>query len=73
MESEFAKSQTAPPEDVLVHIANMLKSIVEKSTFKHFRKPIDEVKDEAPGYYAVIKRPMDLKMMAVRYLSYALV
>lgn len=67
MESESTKSQLTTTPNLLVEIAGILQSIVEKKTFKEFRKPVDEVKDEAPGYYALIKKPMDLKMMAVRY------
>jgi len=47
----------------------MVTAIVKNSCSNWFRVAVDEERDGAPGYYSIIKHPMDLTSLRAKYLD----
>lgn len=52
-------------DNLVLNMKDLIENIKSKKFSQFFKEPVDEVRDGAPGYYTVIKKPMDLGTMLV--------
>ena len=45
---------------------SVLQKLTQHKSAALFRQPVDPVRDQAPGYFEIIKRPMDLSNMRAK-------
>jgi Transcription factor involved in chromatin remodeling, contains bromodomain len=63
-----SKKKTVKHHDNLVlNLKELIENVKSKQLAHFFINPVDEQKDEAPGYYAIIKNPMDISTMLVLF------
>ena len=65
----LGRQMTAAHAEVLQHI---VKTLYNDQSARWFRKPVDEKRDFAEGYYTLIKHPMDLGTLKKRYCGKSL-
>ena len=53
-------------DNLVLNIKELIENVKSMKTSQIFKEPVDEVRDGAKDYYAVIKNPMDLSTMLVK-------
>lgn len=53
-------------DNLVLNIKELIENVKSMKTSQLFKEPVDEVRDGAKDYYAVIKNPMDLSTMLVK-------
>jgi hypothetical protein len=59
-------------DNVVLNIKDLIENVKSMKTSFLFKEPVDEVRDGAKDYYAVIKNPMDLSTMLVKLFKISL-
>ncbi|KAK7465277.1 hypothetical protein VKT23_005256 [Stygiomarasmius scandens] len=60
-----AQSNKMSPQEVIL-CRNALRKLMQNKHAALFKKPVDPIRDQAPNYFDIIKKPMDLSTMSAK-------